>query len=119
MKPKTTNPGALKRFEWVGGWLVRHVVPVPGKPYTHRCRLAVFEAVAHRFEEAGRAGVTLEEVREAESVPWTQACVAIDFMDERGLLEHAHPRRRRFAPGQGHLDAMIEFHALREEVCVG
>ncbi len=93
--------------------LVRHVVPRRGTPYEHRCSLATFEEVAHAAEEM-RTGITLERIQASAGLPFTQVAVAIAFMKERGCLAPEHGRTHAAAEGL-HLDAMTEFHALREE----
>lgn len=94
------------------GFLVRDVVPRRGRPYRHRCSPDAFERVAHAAEEAGDAGFTLEEVAAAEDLPLTQVAVALAFLKERGVVETLG--RRNFAGPGVHLDAMTEYHALRE-----
>jgi hypothetical protein len=95
------------------GALIRNVVPARGEPYRHRCTLAAFEAVAHAIDEAGEAGFTLEEIAAREDLPSTQVAVATAFLKERGAI--ITERRRSYpASGSVHLDAMVEFHALRE-----
>ena len=96
------------------GALIRDVVPARGEPYRHRCTLAAFEAVAHAIDEAGEAGFTLEEIAADEDLPSTQVAVATAFLKERGAI--ITERRRSYpASGSVHLDAMVEFHALREQ----
>ncbi len=93
--------------------LVRRVVPRRGTPYEHRCSLATFEAVAHAAEEM-RTGITLERIQAATELPFSQVAVALAFMKERGCIAPEHGRTHA-APEGLHLDAMTEFHALREE----
>jgi len=90
--------------------LVRRVVPRRGKPYDHRCPLASFEEVAHAAEDM-RTGITLERIRAATDLPFSQIAVAIAFLKERGCLSHEHGRTHA-APAGLHLDAMTEYHAL-------
>ena len=97
------------------GDLLRKVVPKRGKPYQHTCRLESYEAVAHSAEELGQldGGFSVEDLAVNAEVPMTQAAVALAFFKERGLITIY--RRRNYANPGLHLDAMIEFHALREE----
>jgi hypothetical protein len=93
------------------GALVRDVVPARGEPYRHRCLPATFETVAHAIDEAGEAGVTLEELAAREDLPSSQVAVALAL--QRGIVT-VQGRRSYPASGCVHLDAMVEFHALRE-----
>lgn len=94
------------------GALVRAATPRRGKPYRHRCQRETFEAVAHAIDEAGDAGFVLEEIVAAEDVPSSQAATALAFLKERGCVA-AEGRRTCPASGCVHLDAMIEYHALK------
>ncbi|MBK7405822.1 MAG: hypothetical protein IPJ41_14690 [Phycisphaerales bacterium] len=95
------------------GALVRSVVPAKGEPYQHRCELSTFEAVAHAAEEAAGEGFTLEEIADAEGLPSSQVAAAIAFLKERGCV--TTEGRRSYGRGPGvHIDAMTEYHALRE-----
>ena len=96
------------------GALIRDVVPARGEAYRHRCTLAAFEAVAHAIDEAGGAGVTLEVIAAREDLPSTQVAVALALLKERGIVT-VEGRRSYPASGCVHLDAMIEYHALREQ----
>lgn len=95
------------------GMLVRSVVPTRGEPYEHRCRPETYEALAHAIDEAADRGCTIEELAASEGVPMTQVAVAIAFLKERGCIS-VEGRRSYPATGSVHLDAMVEFHALRE-----
>lgn len=104
------------RFEARDGYLVRTVSFPDGREYQHRCPLAAYEQVAHAVEEtpAEGEGTVLEAIARTERLPFTQANVALEFLKERGLVEVRH--RRCYPASQSvHLDAMVEFHALREE----
>lgn len=90
------------------------VAPTRGRPYQHRCQLDTFEAVAHAIDEAGDAGFVLEELVAAEDLPSSQAATAVAFMKERGCVT-TEGRRSYAASGSVHLDAMIEYHAMRHE----
>lgn len=92
--------------------LVRRVVPRRGRPYEHRCPLVAFEEVAHAAEDM-RTGITLDRVREATGLAFSQVAVALAFLKERGALVREHGRTHAAPPGL-HLDAMTEFHALAE-----
>lgn len=93
--------------------LVRSVVPRRGTPYEHRCPRSAYEEVAHAAEEM-RSGITLDRIQAATGLPFTQVAVALAFLKERGCLSPEHGRTQA-APEGLHLDAMTEFHALREE----
>jgi hypothetical protein len=93
--------------------LVRNVVPRRGTPYEHRCPRSAYEEVAHAAEEM-RSGITLDRIHAATGLPFTQVAVALAFLKERGSLAPEHGRTHA-APEGLHLDAMTEFHALREE----
>ena len=95
------------------GLLVRAVTPRRGKPYQHRCRLASLEAVAHRFDEFGE-GDTVESLADAIDEPVTQAATALAFLLERGIVERIG-RLNFSASIDVHIDAMTEYHALREK----
>jgi hypothetical protein len=95
--------------------LTRSVVPKRGTPYQHTCDKDVFEAVAHAIDELNGASFTYEEVRQTLDAPFTQVAVAIAFLRERGMIATAQRRRSVAATDDVHLDAIIEWHALREE----
>ena len=94
------------------GMLVRAVVPRRGKAYEHRCTLETLEAVSHRFDERGE-GDTVETIAEAIDAPMTQVATALAFLLERGIVTVEH-RRNYPATIDVYLDAMTEYHALRE-----
>ena len=102
-------------FRSQDGDLVRTVTGGDGKVYEHRCSLKVYEIVAHVLDEtpAEGDGVTMHQIVEAENVPHTQVDVALAFLLDRGVIDR---RSRRSYPASSsvHLDAMIEWHALRE-----
>ena len=95
------------------GMLVRSVVPRRGKPYEHRCPLDTLEAVSHRFDQHGE-GDTVETIAEALDVPMTQVATALAFLLERGIVI-VESRRNYPATIDVYLDAMTEYHALREK----
>ncbi|MCC7390526.1 MAG: hypothetical protein IT431_17375 [Phycisphaerales bacterium] len=96
-----------------GGALVRSVTPRRGEPYQHRCLAETFQAVAHAIDEAAGGAFTLEEIVEAEGLPFSQVATALAFLKERGCVITVG--RRSYAPGPGVFeDAMTEYHALRE-----
>ena len=95
--------------------LVRRVVPRRGRAYEHRCSLEVYTEVAHRVDEAGDLGVTIEEVATAGDLPHSQVATALAFMKERGCILPVHGRRHVAASAAAFEDAMIEWHALREK----
>ena len=95
------------------GNLVQSVAPKRGKPYQHICTLACYQNVAHAAEEIDDAGFVLEDLVAQADVPFTQAAVALAFFKERGCV--ITERKRNYPAGPGlHADAMIEYHALRE-----
>lgn len=96
--------------------LVRTVAGADGRTYTHRCELPVFERVAWVLEEtpADGNGVAINEIAAAENLPHTQVDVTLAFLHERGIVDRRH-RRNYPATSSVHLDAMVEWHALREE----
>ena len=95
------------------GNLVRSVVPARGTPYEHRCTRWAFERVCWRFDEHGE-GDTVETLSRAAQIPMTQAATALAFLLERGII--TTERKRNYpATVDVHLDAMTEYHALREE----
>jgi hypothetical protein len=95
------------------GLLVRSMTPRRGNPYEHRCRLASLEAVAHRFDEFGE-GDTFETIAASIDEPVTQAATALAFLIERGIVERVG-RLNFSASIDVHIDAMTEYHALREK----
>ena len=108
-------------FRHEDGCLVRTVAGPPMsdgavRTYTHRCELAVFEQVAWVLEEtpAEGNGVAINEIAGTENLPHTQVDVTLAFLHERGIIDRRH-RRNYPATASVHLDAMIEWHALREE----
>jgi len=96
------------------GALVRSVIPRRGKPYEHRCTLELFEAVCHRFDEHGE-GDTVETIAKAIDAPITQVATALAFLLERGIVT-VENRRNYPATIDVYLDAMTEYHALREKM---
>jgi DNA-binding IclR family transcriptional regulator len=76
----------------------------------------VYEKVAWALEEtpAEGDGTGIEEIALKENLPHTQVHVALQFMDERGLVDRRHRRNYPATPAV-HLDAMLEWHALREK----
>ncbi|CAG0985857.1 hypothetical protein PHYC_02019 [Phycisphaerales bacterium] len=105
-------PGETFRVE--NGMLVRAVIPANGRPYMHRCTLAVFESVARAIDEAGGKPLSLEALRAATGLPSTQVNVAFAFLKERGCVVPAFKRRHKANGGAVHPLAMAEYHALRE-----
>ena len=104
------------RFRHEDGCLVRTVAGADGRSYTHRCTLDVFEQVAWVLEQApheGR-GLAINEIAAADDLPHTQVDVTLAFLLERSIIDRRH-RRNYPATDSVHLDAMVEWHALREE----
>jgi len=100
------------------GCLVRAVAPRRGKPYEHRCSRDGFEAVADTTEQFGERGeaFVLEDLRRAADIPWTQAAVAFALLKERSIVIPAGARAHTVAATGAFLDAMTEYHALREKM---
>jgi hypothetical protein len=95
------------------GMLVRAVTPRRGKAYEHRCTPETLVAVCHRFDEHGE-GDTVETIAKAIGSPVTQVATALAFLLERGIITVEH-RRNYPATIDVYLDAMTEYHALREQ----
>ena len=103
-------------FAVENGELVMHAVArSTGKPYRHACPLASFEAIAHALDEAPD-GLTREALRERTGLAWSRIAVALLFLDERSIIDRKGKRGRLCIPATEavHLDAMTEYHALRE-----
>jgi len=97
-------------------FLVRAVTPRRGKPYEHRCSLEVYEQVAHWIDERGEHPFTGEEIVAAEDAPHSQVFTALAFLHERSIIERQGKMTIAVNPGGGvHLEAMTEWHALREK----
>lgn len=101
-------------YEVAAGHLVRAVVPLRGEPYVQRCTEAVFAEVARAVDAHAEGGVTTDMLHEALGLPHTQVAIALEFLKERGCVV-ARFRRSFPASGDTFLDAMIEWHALREQ----
>jgi hypothetical protein len=103
-------------FRHEDGCLVRTVAGADGRTYTHRCSLEVFEKVAWVLEEtpAEGNGVAINEIAAAHNLPHTQVDVTLAFLSERGVIDRRHRRNYPASPSV-HLDALVEWHALREE----
>jgi hypothetical protein len=115
---KTNLKNRDVRFFLEDGCLVRVVTADAGdgRTYTHRCAKEAFETVAWAMEELPREGdgTTLMQIAKKEALPFTQVNVALEFLKERGIVDVRH-RRCYPATKIVHLDAMVEWHALREE----
>lgn len=100
-------------YEVIGDRLVRTVTPARGNPYRHICTLAVYQRIAHAVDEHAEQGVTSDMLFKLLDLPHTQIVVALEFMKERGCI--TTPFRRAIpASSDVYLDAMTEWHALRE-----
>lgn len=97
------------------GCLVRIVTGAGGRIYTHRCSLEVFEKVAWALQAtpAEGNGIAIGEIARGENLPHTQVDITLAFLFDRGISDRRH-RRNYPASDSVHLDAMIEWHALRE-----
>jgi len=96
------------------GALVRTRVSNDGHRYEHRCSLETLRAVAHHFDGRDSGQRTLNQIAGAERVAWTQAAVALAFLKERGIVERRGDSNHA-ASADCYLDAMTEYHALREK----
>jgi len=103
------------------GMLLRRVNPRTGTPYEHACTKAVYEDVAGAIDCMEMGGFTLESIIAtigggiaARTPPCTQVAVAIAFLKERGCIVPGRQRKHVAATDDVYLDAMIEYHALRE-----
>jgi len=96
------------------GALVRTRVSTDGHRYEHRCSLDTLKDVAHHFNGCDSDQRTLNQIAGAERVAWTQAAVALAFLKERGIVERRGDANHA-ASGDCYLDAMTEYHALREK----
>ena len=103
-------------FRHEDGCLLRTITGADGRTYTHRCTLEVFEKVAWVLEEmpVEGDGTSINEIAAAHDLPHTQVDVTLAFLLERGITNRRH-RRNYPASASVHLDAMVEWHALREE----
>ncbi|HMN42478.1 MAG TPA: hypothetical protein PKE29_16680 [Phycisphaerales bacterium] len=98
--------------------LVRHVLPASGTPYHHTCPLEAFEVVALAVEDAGQNGFEVFGLAGELDLPFSQVATAIAFLRERGIVERCnrgHTKRSYPLTDAAHLDAMAEYHALREK----
>ncbi len=118
----TGGPGESFAVDAASGALLRRVVPRRGQPYEHACSRAVYEEVAHAIDLMGSAAFTLEEVRakigdgdESRMPPWSQVSTAIAFLKERSCIVPGRERKHVAATDDTWLDAMTEYHALREK----
>lgn len=109
-----------KTFTVEGSDLVMRVVPRSGPrkiPYRHACPLPALEAVAHAIDEAAAAGIDRRDLLARTGARHTQVAVAMAFLVERGAVEETGPRGSVLRPmGRAcvHIEAMIEYHALRD-----
>jgi hypothetical protein len=103
------------------GYLVRRCIPRSGKVYEHRCDLKTLDEVAHTIDELAGAPFTYEQIHSAMNVvpevnwPFTQVAVAIAFLKERGIIVAVRGRKHIANGDDVNLDALIEYHALREK----
>lgn len=104
------------------GDLVRTARSRTGTLYQQRCSLANYKAVALAADGwSDERGFTIATMRAATGVPHSQAYVAIAFLADRCLLTRVHGRRHVPAGsdegGGGGIyhDAVLEYHALRED----
>lgn len=97
------------------GYLVRRVVPRRGTPYEHRCPLDAFEAVAHEIDAMRPERFCLDDLQRRTGLPHSQVNVAFAFLKERGsVVPSGRAKKHAAAAVDVYLDAMTEYHALRE-----
>jgi hypothetical protein len=101
-------------FAVEGGVLIRRVTPRRGEPYQHTCTEQVYKDAAYAVEQLGSESFTGEELQERLDAPTTQVFTALAFLKERGCIVPAHGRRHAAASDFVYEDALIEWHALRE-----
>lgn len=95
------------------GALLRSVTPKRGRPYVHSCTLATLVEVSHLVDEMD--SFTGEELVSRSHAAHTQVFVALAFLKEHCIVERVFGRRCVASNrGGSHLDAMVEYHALRE-----
>lgn len=106
-------PRRKASFSVSDGHLVRTVTADTGEGYTHRCGLEEFETIADHFEAVGSSGIALTALSKGTGVPITQASVALEFLQTKGVVERKG--RKNFPVSLApHLDGMLAFHALAE-----
>jgi len=96
------------------GALVRTRISTDGHRYEQRCSIDTLQTVAHHFDGGDSDQRTLNQIAGAEQVAWTQAAVALAFLKERGIVERRGDSNHA-ASGDCFLDAMTEYHALRDK----
>ena len=103
-------------FRVEDGCLLMSAVARGGTPYRHACPLESFVLVAHELDAAGTDGITREQLHDRTKIPWTRINVAITFLFERSIVDRSGRRGRLYVPTSGTVfeDAMLEYHALRE-----
>ena len=104
-------------FTVADGFLVRRVI-TNGRPYQHRCPLAAYERIAIEIDDLKGAVFTqtglVERFQAAgQPIPSSQIAAATAFLEQRGVLDAVAGGRKAATPSV-RIDAMIEFHALRE-----
>jgi len=109
-----------KTFSVERGELVMRATPISGprrEPYRHVCPRAALEAVAHAIDEAGPDGINRHNLRTKSGANYTQVAVAMAFLVERGAVHETGRRGSVLRPAANacvHMEAVTEFHALRE-----
>ena len=103
-------------FRIDGCTLIRTVTPMRdgAAPYKHACTLAVFEAVCHAIDDLDGEPTALDDLVARTGLPYSQVNTALAFLKERGCIVPTRGRRHVAAMSCVHLDAMTEYHALRE-----
>ena len=118
----TTATEQRQTFSVEHGRLIRTVGPELRHPrmtrgYQPRCCQATLEEVAHTLAEHRHDGITTNELwlrLRPRGHTNTQVSVALAFLKERGIADVEFGRRTYAACDDPHLDAMTEFHWLRE-----
>lgn len=103
------------QFRIVHGVLNRTAEPPGGRSYRHTCTLEAFGEVVQFIAQQAGKGVTMPLLwDQLNSVPCTQATVALEFLKNWGLVQIV--RRRCFpALKQFSEEAMCEWDALARE----
>jgi hypothetical protein len=95
--------------------LTRHVRLADGRQYTHTCALEVLAEVAWYVQERGEAGVSAGGLwRALPQVPFTQAHVALAFLQDRGCVVRGRQRLSYPASDTVYEDALAAYYHLAD-----
>ncbi|MEX2670908.1 MAG: hypothetical protein WD294_02230 [Phycisphaeraceae bacterium] len=114
LRRRTTENRRIEFRGTRGGALERAVTLADGRHYLHRCTQQAFERIVAHLDDHADESFTVFGIAELLDIPYTQATVAIDLLDERGMLS-TEGRRRYVDDGYKTAffeHAMTEFHAL-------